>query len=136
MGLSGTSRKKVSNHAKQRCLERFGVSNKVMKEIMRTGFTVEEFEGDFHSYLMGIKVKKGGAVNVKVKGNMLVVYNKRSQRAITTWVVPGKYQPIERFLIPKLKEKYLPKKLGEYLWTYLRNVGVIEDGDRSTEKSE
>lgn len=101
-------------------MERFGVSNKVIKDIMRTGFTIADFEGSFHDYLVGIQSKKGGAVNVKVKGNILVVYNKRSQKAITTWEVPGKYVPIERYLIPSLRDKYLPKKIATYLWMYLK----------------
>jgi len=135
LGLSGTSRKKVSNHAKQRCMERFGVSNKVIKDIMRTGFTIADFEGSFHDYLVGIQAKKGGAVNVKVKGNILVVYNKRSQKAITTWEVPGKYVPIERYLTPSLRDKYLPKKLALFLWQYLNSMEVIKGDNRSPKKS-
>lgn len=113
------TKKRVSRHAKQRCAERFGVSNKIVKELMRTGFTIADFEGDFHNYLVNIQSKKGGAVNVKVKDNMLVVYNKRSQKAITTWVIPSKYLPIEQYLVRSLKEKYLPRKIATYIWIYL-----------------
>lgn len=105
--------KRLTNHVKKRNKERFGTSNKLVKEVLLYGYTVNEFGGPFHDYLMTIKNKTGGAGNVKVKGTMLVVYNKRSQRAITTWVVPEKYLPVEKNLVKNIN------KVADNLWKYI-----------------
>lgn len=106
-------RKRLTEHAKVRNKERFGTSNRLVKDVLMYGYTVEEFVGPFHDYLLSIKNKTGGAGNVKVKGEMLVVYNKRSQRAITTWQVPDKYLPIENYLVKNVRE------VGRELWKYI-----------------
>lgn len=93
------ARERLSSHAKARNKERFGVSNKVIKEIMRSGYTIDKFEGPFHDFLNTTKSKGTGGVTVKVKGDILVVYNKRSRRAITTYKIPDKYLPIERYFV-------------------------------------
>lgn len=106
-------RKILTEHVKKRNKERFGTSNKLVKEVLLYGYTINDFAGPFHDYLMSLKNKAGGAVNVKVKGSMLVVYNKRSQRAITTWVVPEKYMPIEQFLVTTITG------VAKNLWNYV-----------------
>lgn len=91
-------RKRLTEHAKLRNKERFGTSNKIIKEIMMYGYTVWDFEGKFYNYLCSVKGKGSAQTNVKVRGNMLVIYNKRSQRAITTYEVPERYLPVEQHL--------------------------------------
>lgn len=111
-------RKKVSMHAHLRGMERGGVSNKKIKEIMAYGYSPVEFEGDFRSFLMSVQSARGGAVTVKVKEGIVVIYNKRSQKAITTYPVPTKYMPWEEYLVKGIRKK------------------VLADGDGSAEESE
>lgn len=110
---SGGGKKRLTKHAAVRNRQRFGTSNKRIKEVLTYGYTVDEFVGPFHDYLAMIKTKTGGAGNVKVRDNMLVVYNKRSQRAITVWEVPEKYIPVENFL------RQTVVKVGDELWKYI-----------------
>ena len=118
--MQGMKRKRLTNHVKERNKERFGTANRLVKEVLISGYTVNEFEGPFRDYLTSIKNKTGGAGNVKVKGDMLVVYNKRSQRAITTWQVPDKYMPVDKYLLKKPKKEVIcdeingcPEESGE-----------------------
>ena len=97
--------KRVSIHAKERCHERFGVSNKKIKDVMMYGYSPVAFEGAFKNFLMSVQNTRGGAVTVKVKDNMVVIYNKRSQRAITCYKVPNRYMPWEEYLVPRLRKK-------------------------------
>ena len=87
------------------------------------GYDPYDFDGPFKTYLCSIKNAIRGAKNVKVKGDMLVIYNKRSQIAITTYKVPDKYLPIELHLMKnnKNRKKYERAlgELGEYLWAYI-----------------
>ena len=106
-------RKRLSTHAKNRNKERFGTSNKLVKEVLLYGYTVNEFGGPFHDYLNTVRNKGSNGVNVKVKGDMLVVYNRRSQRAITTWRVPDRYLPVEKSLIKNIKTT------ADDLWKYI-----------------
>lgn len=111
-------RKRVSEHAKKRCMERFGISNKHIKDVMMYGYSPVDFEGAFQIFLLSVQGTRGGAVTVKVKNDMVVIYNKRSQRAITCYKVPDKYMPWEQYLIPRLRKK------------------VTDCGDGSAEESE
>ena len=96
-------RKRLTEHAKQRNKERFGVANNRIKEIMSGGYTVANFTGEFYIYLHYVKHKRSGAINIKVKDDMMVIYNKRSQRAITVYKVPEKFLPIEKYLVEGVK---------------------------------
>lgn len=96
--------KKISNHAKKRCHERFGVSNKVIKEIMMYGNPAAYYEGEFGEYLISVQNARKGAVIPKVKNEMIVIYNKRSQRAITVYGVPEKFRPSDEYLIKAFKK--------------------------------
>jgi len=98
-------RKKLSNHVKLRNKERFGTSNKRIKDVMMYGYPPAYFEGDFNHYLESVKNAKGGAITVKVKDDMVVVYNKRSKIAVTTYKVPEKFMPIDAYLLPTFKKK-------------------------------
>ena len=96
---------KLSIHAKTRNKERLAVSNKVIKEIMRSGYVPENFEGPFHDYLVTTRNKGSIGVSVRVKRGIVVIYNRRSRRAITTYKVPDKYMPMEDYLLPAFKKK-------------------------------
>lgn len=114
--------KRVSKHAHQRGLERGGVSNKKIKEVMMYGYPPVCFEGPFYNYLKSVQSTKGGAVTVKVKDDIMVIYNKRSQRAITMYRVPEKFRPADDYLLPafkKAKDDRIVKEIGEYLWKYI-----------------
>lgn len=97
-------RKRLTEHAKQRNKERFGVANNRIKEIMLGGYTIADFDGEFYFYLYCTQHKRRGAINIKVKDDMMVIYNKRSQRAITVYKVPEKFLPVEKYLVKKVVE--------------------------------
>ena len=106
---------KLSIHAKTRNKERFDVSNKVIKEIMRSGYVPEQFEGPLHDYLVTTRNKGTAGVSVRVKRGIVVIYNRRSRKAITTYKVPDKYIPMEDYLLPVFKKKVgceRPHKVG------------------------
>lgn len=65
---------------------------------MMYGYTVADFEGVFYNYLCSVKNKGPAQTNVKIRDNIMVIYNKRSQRAITTYEVPERYLPVENYL--------------------------------------
>lgn len=96
--------KRISKHAKKRCTERFGVSNKKIKEVMMYGYPPPCFVSPFYDFLQSVKYARGGAITVKVKDGMVVIYNKRSQRAVTVYKVPNKYEPWDDYLVPALKK--------------------------------
>ena len=102
------AKEKISAHAKQRNKERFDGNNKDIKNTIIYGYVKEDFEGSFYDFLDYLKHKGSGGTTVKVKGEMIVIYNKRSRRAITTFRVPDKYLPIDNFL--KNKEKLGEKR--------------------------
>lgn len=124
-------KKRLSNHAKYRCKQRFGVSNKIIKDIMLYGNVAVDYEGAFHDFLISVKNSNGSkSIGVKVKDDMAVVYNKRSQRAITCYRVPNKYTPSDNYLIPAIKkrkknnlidDKQL-KRIMDDIWTYLNSA--------------
>lgn len=114
--------RRVSKHAHQRGIERGGISNKKIKEVMMYGYPPACYDGPFRYYLDSVKNARGGAIVVKVKDDILVVYNKRSQRAITTYRVPDKFKPATDYLLPafkKVKDNRIIKETGEYLWKYI-----------------
>ena len=98
-------RKRVSEHAKKRCMERFGISNKRIKDVMMYGYSPVHFDGAFRTFLLSVQGTRGGAVTVKVKDGMIVIYNKRSQRAITCYKVPDRYMPWEEYLVKGFRKK-------------------------------
>ena len=97
--------KRVSHHAKQRCHERFGISNKIIKDIMIYGNPPAYYGGEFGEYLISIQNARSGAVIPKVKNEIIVVYNKRSQRAITIYGVPEKFRPSDEYLLKAFKNR-------------------------------
>jgi len=99
------SQKRLTKHASNRVHERFNGSNKHVKEVMMYGYPSACFEGPLHDFMESIKNRGSNAITVKVKGKMLVIYNKRSQRAITTFEVPEKYMPIENYLLKGYRKK-------------------------------
>lgn len=114
--------KRVSKHAHLRGIERGGISNKKIKEVMMYGYPPVCYEGPFYNYLMSVKNAKGGAITVKVKDDTVVVYNKRSQRAVTTYKVPDKYRPADDYLVPvfrKAKSDAKVKEIADALWQYI-----------------
>ena len=117
-------KKRLSEHAKMRGHERFNVPNRLLKEIMMHGYTVHDFEGQFYNYLCSVKAKGPKQTNVKVKDNIMVIYNKRSQRAITTYKVPDRYMPVENYL---KKHATKVKKVSNLLWKYINSVEVKSD---------
>ena len=116
--------KRVSIHAKERCHERFGVSNKRIKDVMMYGYSPVHFEKPFYDFLLSVQNTRGGAVTVKVKDNMVVIYNKRSQRAITCYKVPDRYMPWEQYLVPKFRKKVVSCGDG----SAEEGVSEIQDG--------
>ena len=80
---------------------------------MMYGFSPVDFEGPFHDFLFSSENKRGGAITVKVKNDMVVIYNKRSQTAITCYQVPGKYMPWEEYLLSSIKKKAVKKEYEE-----------------------
>ena len=92
-------KKKVSHHAKIRMNERFGddYRNKKIKHVLMYGYTINDFKDELHIYLQWILDRNSNSRSLKVYDDMLVVYNKRTQKAITTWKIPDKFLPIERF---------------------------------------
>lgn len=80
------------------------------------------FDGPLHDYLKSAQGARSNAIVVKVKDDIIVVYNKRSQRAITTYRVPDKFKPATDYLLPafkKAKDDRTVKEIGEYLWKYI-----------------
>lgn len=133
--------KRVSKHAHQRGLERGGVSNKKIKEVMMYGYPPVYYEGPFRYFLDSVKNTKGGAVTVKVKDDIMVIYNKRSQRAITMYRVPERFRPADDYLLPVFKKPKDYKEvegIGDALWKYLNSVEVFceYENNGSSEKSE
>ena len=115
--------KRVSKHAHQRGLERGGISNKKIKEIMMYGYPPVCFDGPFYDFLKSVQSSKGGAITVKVRDDIMVIYNKRSQKAITTYRVPERFRPANDYLLPAFKktkdDRKLREEIGEYLWKYI-----------------
>lgn len=62
------------------------------------------FEGPFYDFLKSVQSTKGGAIVAKVKDDIIVIYNKRSQRAITIYKVPDRFRPADDYLLPAFRK--------------------------------
>ena len=85
-------------------MERGGISNKKIRDVMMFGYPPVCFKSPLYDYLQSVKHAKGGAVTVKVKDDIVVVYNKRSKIAITTYNIPDKFKPSDEYLLPQYKK--------------------------------
>jgi hypothetical protein len=60
-----------------------------------------------------MKHYKSPNISIKVYNDVIVIYNKRSRRLITTFKVPDKYLPVSNFYLDKRKEEL--KELINYI---------------------
>ena len=92
-------KKKVTKHALKRAMERFGDNyrQKRIRNALLYGHIPTDFKGEFRDYLQAILKKNSKSKSIKIHEDMLVLYNKRNQKVITTWKVPDKYLPTGKF---------------------------------------
>lgn len=99
----------MTQHVIKRTRERADLNGKsantLVKETMQYGLSPGDFVGDFYSYLHYIKGKKYKSIGIRVFDNNILVYNKKSRKAITLYQVPEKFLPIEQYRISKANEK-------------------------------
>lgn len=100
---------KLTRHAIKRTYERTNLdgksANKLIKELMQFGLPPSAYTGDFYSYLHHIRTKKYNSIGVRVLHNYILLYNKRSRKAITIYPVPEKFLPLDQYIISKNNEK-------------------------------
>ncbi len=90
----------ITKHGKRRLRERQNVitGNALLRSVVRKGKIVYEFKNSFFRYLMK-KYRKNK--NIRVYGNNIYIFTKNSKKLITTYSVPAKYLPLEKYEIEK-----------------------------------
>ena len=87
----------VTKHSRIRIHERTNYSGRLTtlaKLVSKNGLTKNAFKGDFRKYL---KTKEDGKVLVKVYQGNIYILTKNRRRIITTYQIPKRYLPIEKY---------------------------------------
>ena len=94
--------KKVTKHGRKRLKQRNinqgrnGISNNARMY----GKTKRYFEGEFYEYLLNKSLR---GCSIKVYKNDIFIFGKTSKNLITTYPIPEKYLPVEKYLIEEEK---------------------------------
>ncbi len=93
-------RKRITKHARQRLLERTGVSSsyaRLLKNVSSKGYLARHYTGSFYSYLSS----KNNGQGIKVYKEKIYVFSLKNKRLLTTYPVPAAYLPTSKYLIRK-----------------------------------
>ena len=120
------SQNRVTFHGKRRTKERTNTNlnyNALARTVSKNGFSKNDFKGAFYNYLLS-KSKSGA--RVKIYDNNIYIFSKNTKRLITTYKVPDKYLPIEKW---KLDENTI--ELINHIKYYYNVPIIIKNKDNS-----
>lgn len=131
--------KKITNHAKQRTLERTDYKlselKNISKHVFRYGYHIRRFSGDFYEYLRSKQIS-GSNYSVRVYKNHVYIFDTIQRRLLTVYPVPEQFVPVSNFFNTESTPTIIwlrPPYNNSYKNLYVSNLTVTEDIGLATE---